>query len=87
MFTLMVILAVIYVFLKVSNTRAKFAEADARRAAEEAAQAEAEAMEEFEEEEEIRNTAIDVDADTIETSEPEDVAFVVEEAEEVEAVH
>lgn len=77
MFTLLVILAIIYIVLKVLNTRARFAESDARRAAEEAAAEEA--KEEFEEAEEIKNSAIDVEADTIETSEPEDVAFAVEE--------
>ena len=35
MFKLLVVLAIIYVVLKVLNTRAKFAEADARREAEE----------------------------------------------------
>ena len=86
MFTLLVILAVIYVFLKVSNTRAEFARRDAEREAEAAAAAEAmEAeMEELAEEEEIRNSAIDVEADIIETPEPEDVAFSVEEPKPVE---
>lgn len=61
--TLMAILAVAYVFLKISNTRAKFAEYDARKAAEEeAARQEAE---EAAEEELVRAEAIDVDAETI----------------------
>ena len=71
MFTLLCILAVIYVFLKVSNTRAEFARRDAEREARE--QAEAVAMEEAFEEEEIRSTAVDVDAETLE--DPEDVEF------------
>ena len=57
---LLAALAVAYVFLKVSNTRARFAEEDARRAAEE----EEERLE-AEEEEEIRSEAIDVEAETI----------------------
>lgn len=60
---LLAALAVAYVFLKVSNTRARFAEEDARRAAEEAA--EEEERLEAEEEEEIRIEAIDVEAETI----------------------
>lgn len=65
---LLVILAVTYVVLKVINTRAEFARRDAEREAEEAAMAEAAAaeLEELEEEEEIRKTAVDVEAETIE---------------------
>ena len=64
MFTLICILAVVYVFLKVSNTRARFAERDAenaRKAAEEAA-----AAKEAAEDEMIRAEALDVDAEVIE---------------------
>jgi flagellar biosynthesis/type III secretory pathway M-ring protein FliF/YscJ len=69
MFTFLVAaLAIAYIVLKVINTRAKFAEADARREEEEELmRAEAE---ELEEEEEIRRTAVDVEADTVETHEP-----------------
>ena len=83
MFTLLCILAVIYVFLKISNTRARFEASDAQRAAEQAAAEEdyEEELEEIEEQEEIRRNAVDVESETIDTSEPEDVAFTVEEAE------
>ena len=66
MFKLLVVLAIAYVVLKVLNTRAKFAEADARREAEEQRlkeEAEAEAEEEI-----IRETAVDVDAEVIENA-------------------
>ncbi|MBQ6150529.1 MAG: hypothetical protein IJJ03_02620 [Mogibacterium sp.] len=66
MFKLLVVLAIAYVVLKVLNTRAKFAEADARREAEEQRlreEAEAEA-----EEEQMREEAVDVDAEVIETA-------------------
>ena len=66
MFKLLVVLAIAYVVLKVLNTRAKFAEADARREAEEQRlkeEAEAEAEEEI-----MRETAVDVDAEVIEAA-------------------
>ena len=66
MFKLMIVLAVAYIVLKVLNTRAKFAEADARREAEEQRlreEAESEAEDEI-----IRETAVDVDAEVIETA-------------------
>ncbi len=66
-FALLVILAVAYVFLKVSNVRAEFARKDAERLREE--QAAQEAMEEAEEEAEMRAAAVDVDAETIEVTE------------------
>lgn len=50
MFKLLVVLAIVYIVLKVINTRAKFAEADARREAEEQRlreEAEAEAEDEL----------------------------------------
>ena len=81
MFKLIIVLAVAYIVLKVLNTRAKFAEADARREAEEQRlreEAEAEA-----EEEQIREEAVDVDAEVIE-NEPEEV--IDAEAEVVEAL-
>ena len=64
MFKLLVVLAIIYVVLKVLNTRAKFAEADARREAEEQRlreEAEAEAEDEL-----TREEAVDVEAEVIE---------------------
>ena len=76
MFKLIVILAVIYVVLKVLNTRAKFAEADARREAEEQRlreEAEAEAEEEL-----MREEAVDVEAEVIETA-ADDVVEKIEE--------
>ena len=66
MFKLLVVLAIAYVVLKVLNTRAKFAEADARREAEEQRlreEAEAEAEEEL-----MREEAVDVEAEVIETA-------------------
>lgn len=77
MFTILLILTIIYAIFKFLNMRAEFERRDAERAAREAEAAAQ--MEEFEEEEEIRSTAIDVEADTIETTEAEDVAFSVEE--------
>lgn len=80
MFKLLIVLAVAYIVLKVINTRAKFAEADARREAEEQRlreEAEAEAEDEL-----IREEAVDVDAEVIE-NEPEEA--IVAEAEAVEA--
>ncbi|MBQ6439771.1 MAG: hypothetical protein IJJ06_06450 [Mogibacterium sp.] len=78
MFKLLVILAVIYIVLKVLNTRAKFAEADARREAEEQRlreEAEAEAEDEM-----IREEAVDVDPEVIE-NEPEEAVDADAEAE------
>ncbi|MBQ6315744.1 MAG: hypothetical protein IKE85_06920 [Mogibacterium sp.] len=77
MFTILLILTIIYAIFKFLNMRAEFERRDAERAAREAEAAAQ--MEEFEEEEEMRSTAIDVEADTIETTEAEDVAFSVEE--------
>ena len=77
MFTILLILTIIYAIFKFLNMRAEFERRDAERAAREAEAAAQ--MEAFEEEEEIRSTAIDVEADTIETTEAEDVAFSVEE--------
>ena len=65
--TLLVILAVAYVVLKVINTRAKFAEEDARRLAEQK-KAEVEA-EEAAEDEMIRAEAVDVDAEVVDNGE------------------
>lgn len=62
---LLAALAIAYIVLKVINTRAKFAEADARREEEEQ-QIMAEA-EEMAEEEAIRAEAVDIEADEIET--------------------
>lgn len=81
MFKLLIVLAVAYIVLKVINTRAKFAEADARREAEEQRlreEAEAEAEDEL-----IREEAVDVDAEVIE-NEPEEA--IDAEAEAIEAV-
>ena len=69
---LLAALALAYRLLKISNTRAKFAEEDARRAAEEEA-----ARLEAEEEEEIRDGAVDVDVETL----PEDSEDSTEAAE------
>lgn len=66
MFKLLVVLAIAYVVLKVLNTRAKFAEADARREAEEQRlreEAEAEAEDEL-----TREEAVDVEAEVIENA-------------------
>ncbi len=76
MFKLLVVLAIAYVVLKVLNTRAKFAEADARREAEEQRlreEAEAEAEEEL-----MREEAVDVEAEVIETA-ADDVVEKIEE--------
>ena len=81
MFKLIIVLAVVYVVLKVINTRAKFAEADARREAEE--QRLREEAEAAAEDELTREEAVDVDAEVIE-NEPEEVVDV--EAEPVEDV-
>ena len=71
MFKLVIVLAVIYIVLKILNTRARFAEADAKREAEEQRlREEAEAADEEEaEEEKIRAEAVDVEAEVIETAE------------------
>ena len=81
MFKLMVVLAIAYVVLKILNTRARFAEADARREAEE--QRLREEAEAAAEDELTREEAVDVDAEVIE-NEPEEVVDV--EAEPVEDV-
>ena len=76
MFKLLVVLAIAYVVLKVLNTRAKFAEADARREAEEQRlreEAEAEAEDEL-----MREEAVDVEAEVIETA-ADDVVEKIEE--------
>lgn len=76
MFKLLVVLAIVYIVLKVINTRAKFAEADARREAEEQRlreEAEAEAEEEL-----MREEAVDVEAEVIETA-ADDVVEKIEE--------
>ena len=62
--SLLLILAIAYIVLKVSNTRAEFAKRDAERLRQEQ-EAEA-AMEEAAEELEIRETAVDVVAETTE---------------------
>lgn len=81
MFKLMIVLAVAYIVLKVLNTRAKFAEADARREAEEQRlkeEAETEAEEEI-----IRETAVDVDAEVIENADEADGEVIEAAAEAV----
>ena len=65
MFKLILVLAAIYIVLKVLNTRARFAEADAKREAEE--QRMREEADAAAEDELIRETAVDVDAEVIET--------------------
>jgi hypothetical protein len=76
MFKLLVVLAVAYIVLKVLNTRAKFAEADARREAEE--QRLREEAEEAAEDELTREEAVDVEAEVIENVDDDDAAEVVE---------
>lgn len=66
MFKLLIVLAAIYIVLKVLNTRARFAEADARREAEE--QRLIEEAEEAAEDELTRETAVDVEAEVIENA-------------------
>ena len=66
MFKLIIVLAVVYVVLKVINTRAKFAEADARREAEE--QRLREEAEAAAEDELTREEAVDVEAEVIENA-------------------
>lgn len=61
---LLAVLAVAYIVLKVLNTRAKFAEQDARKAAEEAAETEAE-------EDMMMAEAVDVEPEVIEAEEEE----------------
>ena len=81
MFKLLVVLAVAYVVLKVLNTRAKFAEADARREAEEQRlreEADAEAEDEL-----TRETAVDVDAEVIENADEADGEVIEAAAEAV----
>ena len=60
---LIIVLICAYIFLKVSNTRAKFAEADAKREAEE--EAARQAAEKEAEEAVLRAEAIDVDPEVI----------------------
>ena len=62
MFTILVILALIYAVLKILNMRADFAERDAARIR--AEQEAAEEAEDMQEEAEIRAAAVDVDVDT-----------------------
>ena len=69
--TLLAILAIAYIVLKISNTRAEFARRDAQRLRE---------QQEAEEEEEIRRTAIDVEAETIDNDDLDAEEFVVEPA-------
>jgi large-conductance mechanosensitive channel len=71
MFTFIIVaLAVAYVVLKVINTRARFAEEDAKR--EEAERQMMAEAEELAEEEMMRAEAVDVEAEEIETSVTED---------------
>ena len=80
--TLLAILAIAYIVLKISNTRAEFARRDAQRLRE---QQEAEAaMEELAEEEEIRRSAVDVEAETIDNEDLDAEEFVVEPVPEQE---
>ena len=76
MFKILIVLAVIYVVLKVLNTRARFAEADAKREAEE--QRLIEEAEAAAEDELTRETAVDVEAEVIEDA-ADAVAAEVEE--------
>ena len=76
MFKLIIVLAVAYVVLKVINTRAKFAEADARREAEE--QRLREEAEAAAEDELTREEAVDVDAEPVEDVAEAAAAEVVE---------
>lgn len=76
MFKLLVVLAVAYIVLKILNTRAKFAEADARREAEE--QRLREEAEAAAEDEITREEAVDVEAEVIENGDDDDAAEVVE---------
>ncbi|MBQ6456236.1 MAG: hypothetical protein IJJ31_03830 [Mogibacterium sp.] len=88
MFTgsILLILAIAYIVLKILNTRAEFARRDAERIRREQ-EAEA-AMDEAAEEEEIRETAVDVEAETISNDDIDAEEFIVESVEvpEVETV-
>ena len=88
MFTgsILLILAIVYIVLKILNTRAEFARRDAERIRREQ-EAEA-AMDEAAEEEEIRETAVDVEAETISNDDSDAEEFIVESVEvpEVETV-
>ena len=88
MFTgsILLILAIAYIVLKILNTRAEFARRDAERIRREQ-EAEA-AMDEAAEEEEIRETAVDVEAETISNDDSDAEEFIVESVEvpEVETV-
>lgn len=64
MFKLILVLAAIYIVLKIINTNAKLNERDARLAAEEEARRAEEA--EFEEEEMVRAEAVDVEPEVVE---------------------
>ena len=83
MFKLLVVLAVAYIVLKVLNTRAKFAEADARREAEE--QKLKEEAEDAAEDELTREEAVDVEAEVIENEAGEETEADPEAAEASEA--
>lgn len=76
MLTILIILAVAYIVLKVINTRAKFAEADARREAEE--QRLKEEAEAAAEDEITREEAVDVEAEVIEDAAEAEVSGVEE---------
>jgi hypothetical protein len=88
MFTgsILLIVAIVYIVLKILNTRAEFARRDAERIRREQ-EAEA-AMDEAAEEEEIRETAVDVEAETISNDDIDAEEFIVESVEvpEVETV-
>ena len=73
---LLAVLALAYILLKVSNTRAEFARRDAQKQRE-LQEAEA-AMEEMAEEEEIRRSAVDVEAETIDNADLDAEEFTVE---------
>ena len=77
-FSLLVILAAAYVILKTLNMRAEFARRDAERERQE--QMMQEAVDEEKEEAEMRATAIDVEAETIDNDELDDAVFEVEPA-------
>ena len=81
MFTgsILLILAIAYIVLKILNTRAEFARRDAERIRREQ-EAEA-AMDEAAEEEEIRETAVDVEAETISNDDIDAEEFIVERVE------
>ncbi len=84
MFKLIVVLAIAYIVLKVLNTRAKFAEADARREAEE--QRLREEAEDAAEDELTREEAVDVDVEVIENAEDADTSDEAGDVEDVEVV-